>query len=202
MRGTRAGALLARVRVDFKSLTLAACTALGWSADAAAADAIAPVDYRDRNATYAPSASVPVTKEAPSPNRRVQDKRVEPATVEKQLSPVGQRASGVEVKEERPKEVRDKAARRPEVREHTTSPLNQQPAAISTGANTSKPPKVAKYQDSLAAASATNMARFPALDGATTAKINRFVFRKNPQEPAAAVSGSPIVPAAGGGVPR
>ena len=49
-------------------------------------------------------------------------------------------------------------------------------------------------------ASATNMARFPALGSATGAKINRFVFRKNPEDAKAATDGATVTPAAGGSV--
>jgi hypothetical protein len=61
---------------------------------------------------------------------------------------------------------------------------------------------VAKYQDGLTSASATNMARFPAVDRATGAKINRFVFRKNPDEVSAVTGGAEVTPAAGGSVIR
>ena len=42
------------------------------------------------------------------------------------------------------------------------------------------------------------MARFPALDRATGAKINRFVFRKNAPDTAVALDGAAVTPAAGG----
>jgi hypothetical protein len=41
------------------------------------------------------------------------------------------------------------------------------------------------------------MARFPAVDRATNAKINRFVFRRNPGEGAPATDGATVTPAAG-----
>ncbi|MEY4088623.1 MAG: hypothetical protein RJB55_894, partial [Verrucomicrobiota bacterium] len=63
------------------------------------------------------------------------------------------------------------------------------------------PPTVSKYQDRLDAASASNMARFPALNGATTAKINRFVFRKNTAEPDRVLGDVSVTPAAGGSSP-
>ena len=104
----------------------------------------------------------------------------------------------MDVKETRDKEVREKKSHRPDTIEQPTSAFNHRPAAISTDANTRKPPTVTKYQDSLTSASATNMARFPAIDRATTAKINRFTFRKNPSEPSAMAGGSPVIPAGGG----
>lgn len=79
------------------------------------------------------------------------------------------------------------------------SRMDHQPSARSTKEETRKPPTVAKYQDSLDAASASNMARFPALNGATTAKINRFIFRKNGADPDRALGDAAVTPAAGGG---
>ena len=175
---------------------------VAWTCVAAAraADATAPIDYTQRNAPFAPASSVAPEKQTPQANETLQSKRVPTTTVDKTMSPVGDRRSAIDMKEAREKTVREKESQRPEKTEQPTSAFNQRRAVISTADNTTKPPTVAKYQDSLAAASASNMARFPAFDGATTAKINRFVFRKNPTEPAAeAAKGSAaITPAAGG----
>lgn len=164
-----------------------------------AADATSPVDATLRNESFAPAASFPIDRRAPLRNGAIQDKKVSPATVEKKIAPVsaGDRAPGIEMTEVREKTIQPLDARQPEVRDRTLSPLNQRTASITTNSTVPKPGVVAKYQDSLTAASATNMARFPALDGATAAKINRFVFRKNAAEPAAA-SDAPVIPAAGG----
>jgi hypothetical protein len=183
-----------------KSL-LAVITTLGVAASPGfAADATSPIDYRQRNEPFAPADSVSTGKQKPATNRNVQDKRVDKATVEKKTAPVQDRQAAIEMKETRPKEVREKESRRPEATEHVTSGFDHRQAAISTAGDTNKPPTVAKYQDSLTAASATNMARYPAMDKATSAKINRFVFRKNPADASGAVNGSPVVPAAGGSV--
>lgn len=171
------------------------CVCSAW-----AADATSTIDYRDRNGTFAPSPSVAPQKQTPATNAAVQEKRVEKTTVEKQMAPMADRRAGVDVKETREKSVREKDSRRPQTIEQPTSAFNHRTAAMSTSADTTKPPIVSKYQDGLIAASASNMARFPAMDGATTAKINRFVFRKNAAEPAAGVNGSPVTPAAGGAV--
>lgn len=181
-----------------KPSTLAVIATLGFCfGSGRAADATSPIDYTQRNQPYAPGESIPAQKQSPAPNRGVQDKRVDKTIVEKQDASLLKREGPMEVKETRPKQVREKNTRRPEVVEHTTSDLNHRRSSFSTASDTSKPPMVAKYQESLTAASAANMARFPAFDRATSAKINRFVFRKNPPEPAAAVKGSPLVPAAG-----
>lgn len=181
-----------------KMLALAAVTALGAAIHSGfAADATTPIDYRDRNEAFAPADNAAMDKQKPALNRGVQEKRVEKPLVERKTSPLGDREAAIEMKETRAKNVREKDSHRPERVEHVTSSFDQRQSAISTG-DTTKPPLVAKYQDSLAAASATNMARFPAMDKATSAKINRFVFRKNPTEGAAAASGNPVTPAAGG----
>ena len=63
--------------------------------------------------------------------------------------------------------VREKQSHRVEPVEVPRSAFDHRTATISTGGDTKQPPLVRKYQDSLVAASATNMARFPALDRAT-----------------------------------
>lgn len=178
---------------------------LGLSAAATrGAEATRPIDFTLRNTPYAPGADTKVApdKQAPATNVSVQEKRFEGSVVEKKEAPAAGRRSAIEVSESREKKVRDKDSRRPESLDHPTSAHNQRRAAISTGSDTTKPPMVSKYQDSLVAASASNMARFPALDGATSAKINRFVFRKNPPEPAVTTDAKAITPAAGGSAVR
>lgn len=166
------------------------------------ADATTPIDYTQRNSPFAPGGTYSAEKQTPATNSAVQEKRVETTTVEKKPAAVGERRAAIEIKEAREKSVREKDSHRPEKIEVPNSTYNHQQAGISTGADTTKPPMVAKYQDKLASASATNMARFPAIDGATGAKINRFVFRKNPEEKSAATTAAGITPAAGGSLIR
>ena len=168
---------------------------IGWLR---AADATAPIDYTQRNATFAPEGSVAAEKRQPETNARIQDKRVEPGTVDRKPAAVGDKRAAIDVEEAKEKRIREKDSRTPGKVEQPDSRFNHREATVSTGADTRKPAMVAKYQDSLNAASASNMARFPALDQATGAKLNRFVFRKNPEEQANAVSGAPVTPAAGG----
>ena len=188
------------VRFAMKPSALAAL-ALGilGAVRGSAADATRPVDYTQRNGSFAPAAGTAVTpeKQAPVTNSRVQDKRVDQPLLEKTPAPQGERRAGIDVQETRDKRVHDKDSQRPAGQEQPTSAFNQRRAAIATSTDTTKPPTVAKYQDSLTAASASNMARFPALKRATTAKINRFVFRRNPPETASAAEGKPVTPAGG-----
>jgi len=163
-----------------------------------AADATSPVDYRQRNAPFAPAPTVELEKQKPTTHAGVQEKRVEKAPFEKTVAPIAGKRSAVEAKEAREKNVLPKESYRPEGEAQPKSGLNRRPAEISTQRNTTKPPMVAKYQDSLVAASASNMARFPAVDAATSAKINRFVFRKNPPDTGVALEGATVTPAGGG----
>jgi hypothetical protein len=183
-----------------KTSGLAVIVILGAGAlSGRAADATSPIDYTQRNTPYTPGASVAPQKQLPASSRAPQqDKRLEKPELEKSLAPVGDRRAGIDVSETREKSVREKDARRPDVVGHKASAYDHKTAPVSTGAHTTQPPLVAKYNDSMTAASATNMARFPAVERSTTAKINRFVFRKNPAESAAVTEGARVVPAAGG----
>ena len=129
----------------------------------AAADATSPIDYTQRNKPYAPADSVEPEKRKPAGNAAVQDKRVEKTTVEKQKSSLQDREAAVDVKESRPKQVREKEEYPTRVIEHTTSDFNHQTSRFSTASDTSKPPTVAKYQDSLSAANAITVKRTSAL---------------------------------------
>lgn len=164
---------------------------------AARADPTAPVNPAQRNGAYAPAASLNPEKKAPVLDDAIQGKRVEPATIAKVPAAVGERRAAIEVREGREKNVREKNSSRPAAGEQAMSTFNHRPAPFTTAHDTTTPPVVAKYQDGLRAASAANMARFPALDRATTAKINRFVFRKNSPNPAPVTDGAPITPAGG-----
>lgn len=171
---------------------------------AGAADATSPVDATQRNQAFGVSTTVAPEKQSPADraNSRVMEQKYETGTVEKKLAPVGGERAAIELREARDKTVIEKDSSRPEAKERQLSSYNQRPATISTGADTRKPPTVTRYQESLTAASASNMARFPALDRATSAKINRFVFRKNPAETAGVTEGRAVTPAAGGSAIR
>jgi len=172
---------------------LSVCCEAAW-----AADATTPVDYTQRNEAFAPAASVPVQKKEMPTADGIQGRKVEkPVNDRKMLPAPGDGRAAIEVGETRDKTVVDKNVRQPEKIERQISGFNQKPAAITTAGDTTKPPMVAKFQDRLTAASATNMARFPALDGATGAKINRFVFRKNGEDSTALTNGAPVTPAGG-----
>jgi hypothetical protein len=179
-----------RVVLASSSLLLLAC--------AQAADATSPVDLAQRNKPFAPGSTMPAEKNAPVIDRALQDKRVTPPTVEKPAAAIGERRAAIDVTEAREKNVRDKQSQRPEAPVPTVSGFDHRASAISPPSGSRKPTLVTKYQDEMAAASAYTMATYPALDRATTAKINRFVFRKNNPEPLIGPEGAAVTPAAGG----
>ena len=164
------------------------------------AEATQPIDYAQRNDAFAPAATVTPGAKTPQLDSTVQDKRVETTTLDKKSSALGDRRAAIDMQEAREKNVREKDSHRPETIEQPMSAFNHREATMATAIDTKKPPLVTKFQDSLTSASATNMARFPAAGGAATAKINRFVFRKNAPDSAAALGGTPVTPAAGGAV--
>ncbi len=167
-----------------------------------AANATAPVDAAQRNTPFATGTAVAPAVRTPETAAGLQDRRVNPAVVDKKTSPLGERRAAVEMAETHPKDVRDKETVEKQLAPTPPrSAFDHRQAGMSTAADTTTPPKVAKYQDSLTAASASNMARFPAADRATAAKINRFVFRKNPADTGAVTTGAAVTPAAGGGSP-
>ncbi len=161
------------------------------------ADATRPVDYTDRNTPFAPESGVKPPVQSPAIAEDLQSKRVTPAVINQKSSPLGDRKAAIDVSETRPKSVQEKAVKSPEAKSPSRNDLTDRRSRITTATQVN-PQRVSKYQESLVAASATNMARFPAVDRETTAKLNRFVFRKNAGEPVDSPIGAPISPAAGG----
>lgn len=175
-----------------------ACLAFGGLAVGRAAEATAAVDPAQRNAAFAPAATVTPGTSTPQLDSAVQNQRVTPATVDKKSSDLGDRRAAIDVQETRDKTVREKDSHRPEAPEPAMNAFNRRESTIATATDSKKPELVTRYQSSLTAASASNMARFPAADRTTTGKINRFVFRKNAPDSAHALEGAPVTTAAGG----
>lgn len=162
-----------------------------------AADATRTLDYTARNTPFAPEAAVKPPVQSPAVVEDLQNKRVTPGVIERKTSPVGSRKAAIDVTETRPKSVQEKVVKSPDSKSPARSDLTDKRSGITTATQVN-PQRVSKYQESLVAASATNMARFPAVGRDTTAKVNRFVFRKNAGEPVDTPIGAPISPAAGG----
>jgi hypothetical protein len=162
---------------------------------AAATDATTPPDYTSRQTAFAPAATVTPPAVPLARADALQEKRVDFPAVDKRAAAWGERRAAVSVTEARPKAEVEKDSHRPEAAAPELNAMNHRAALITTAGDTTKPALVARYQDRLTAASATNMERFPAADRATIGRVNRFVFRKNES---AAAEAAPVVPAAGG----
>lgn len=171
--------------------TLACCTT-------AQGEATAPLDVTQRHEPFAPAASITPGKRNPATTRTLQNRTLEMPRTELARTPASAQQSPLAVAEQREKHVREFPAKRPSSMENARSALDRRPSSISTRDTKAKPPLVAKYQESLAAASASNMARFPATEAHTKGKLNRFVFRKNPPENEGPSPASAVLPAAGG----
>ncbi len=163
----------------------------------ARANPTAPVDLAQRNAPFSPAATIAPDKQSPARDDAVQTKRVEKTIIEKTPAAVGDRRAAIDLQETRDKNIREKKSSRPEGREHSVSTFNHREATFATATDTTKPPMVAKYQDGLTAATAVKPTQFSALDRATAAKLNRFVFRKNSAELAPVTGGAPVTSAGG-----
>ena len=163
----------------------------------ARANPTAPVDLAQRNAPFSPAATIAPEKQTPARDDAVQDKRVEKTVIEKTPAAVGDRRAAIDVQETRGKNVREKKSSRPAATEQAVSAFNHREAPFATATDATKPPLVAKYQDGLTAATAVKPTQFSALDRATAAKINRFVFRKNSPDPAPITGGAPVTSAGG-----
>ncbi len=130
---------------------------------------------------------------------RVQNNRfTTPELRDKQLAPVGDRRSPIDVTETREKTIIDrKDFPKPEVRDNKMSPDNAQMFRTQPkGDAIKKYDMVGKYQNRMTDAANASAQRQPKLEKRTTFdKINRFVFRRNgPGE-----DGNSLVTKAGGG---
>lgn len=167
----------------------------GWGANPTG-----PIDVTQRNAEFAPAASIQPDKRAPQVDRDLQDRRVDRPLLDLLRAEAPARAS-IDVAETRAKTVRESPRSLLAPLPPATSPTNRRAEELLTSNEVIKPPRVTRYQDGLAAARAANLARYPALEGATTAKLNRFVFRKNPPDVAPLSAAAVAAPAGGGSRP-
>jgi hypothetical protein len=194
--------IFCRIAMKMSGPAFLASIGLCLTGAARAADATSLVDLARRNTTLAPAGTVKPAVTSPDVDHAVQDRRIETNTIDKAAAAIGARRAAVDVREARDKNVQPMVGRKPEVIAMPLSSLNQRPGRISTAGDGRPPERVSRYQASLAAASASNMARFPASSGGTAATINRFVFRQNPPETPIATDGAPVIPAAGGSASR
>jgi hypothetical protein len=182
-----------------KRFCLVACASVSvWVSLSLAREATAPVDYTERNAAFAPAATVQPEVRNPIRNEGLMDKRVDKTVVEKTRADLLTQKAPIAVGETHPKPILERklgpapAAEKPEL-----NSWNRREASVSvTAAN--PPQLVSKYQTSLTAATSSNMARFPAVSVGLPAKINRFIFRKNAVQTESDAVQKPVVRAAEG----
>lgn len=155
-----------------------------------AADA-AKVDYTQRNESFAPAAGVQPEKRSPELNRALQDRRVAPSVTNPAGGAPTERRSPIDVVESRDKRVLTLETQKPTVRAPELSPFDHRESRFKTGESAEKPKLVTRYQDAITAANATTQKRSPALGADTTARVNRFVFRRNVTTPAATTGAVP-----------
>lgn len=177
-------------------IVFASLTVIG-SATAWAADATSPLNATQRNTSFAPAPSVTPDKKAPETKAGVQEKRVDKNVVDKKPAAVGERRAAIDITETREKNLREKDSHRPEKVDQPVSAYHLRESSLTPGANVTRLPMMAKYQDGLTASNATTSTRISATDRATAAKINRFIFRKNAPDSGVALEGASLTPAAG-----
>ena len=163
-----------------------------------AADA-AKVDYTERSTRFAPVAGINPDKRVPETNSALQDRRLAPAVTAPQTAAIGSRRAAIDLTEARDKTVLTPDSRRPEAEAPELSRFDHRESRFQPDPAHAGPKMVERYQSALTTANATNQARSPALGAGTTARVNRFVFRRN----AAAPTGPAVdvVSAAGGAGP-
>ncbi len=153
----------------------------------------AKVDYTKPNERFAPSAEVQPDKRTPESNRAVQDQRVSPAVTKPAATAPGERRAPVELAETRDKRLLAPETAKPEVRATELSPFDHRESRFRTDATAEKPRLISRYQDAMTSANTIAQERSPALGADTTARVNRFVFRRNVATPAPADGAVPVV---------
>jgi len=155
-----------------------------------------PVNSTPAATPYTTPAAVAPAHRPPEVRHSIRDREIEKQVLPTSPSPPGDRPAALDPTDTLSLPVQAKQVRVPETLPRAASAFDHRLAAISTSGDThALPPTVAKYQDGLRAASAANLARFPAVGRATTAKINRFVFRKNvPDTPLSQPGRSALAP--------
>jgi hypothetical protein len=152
----------------------------------------AKVDYTQRNESFAPAAGVRPEKRSPELNRTLQDRRVAPSVTNPAGSLPGEKRSAIDLAESREKRVLTHENQRPTVRTPELSPFDHRESRFKTVDSAEKPKLVTRYQDAISAANATTQKRSPVLGADTTARVNRFVFRRNVATPAATTGAVPV----------
>jgi hypothetical protein len=155
---------------------LACGLAPAWEVRAATAT---PVNSTPATAPYATPAPITPGPRSPEVNPAFREREIEKPVIPAAPSHPADRPAALDTVDPRALPVQEKNVREREVSPLTGRAIERRFAPISTADDRRPNPVVARFQDSLRIASEANMSRFPAIGRATTAKINRFVFRKN-----------------------
>lgn len=151
----------------------------------------AKVEYSERNTPFAPASTVAPAKQAPELNRSVQDSRVRPAVTAPDSAPAADRRASTPVAEARTKTLVTPDSHRPETVPVERNAYDQRRSRFQTATDTKQPQLVERYRTNIAAETMSHQGRLSAGDVGTTARVNRFVFRRNqsasPQGTSAAV---------------
>jgi len=144
----------------------------------------AKVDYGQRHDAFAPAVGIAPEKRRPEANSTVQDRRVIPSVSTPAPGVTDLRRAPINMEEAREKRLVAPASNRPEATApRVLSPQNHREYQVRPGAALREPQMVARYQEALTSANATQQTRSAALDAGTTARVNRFVFRRNVAAP-------------------
>ena len=171
------------------ALVLAAL-GLASSSPSRAADP-AKVEYSERNMPFAPASTVTPAKRAPEINRTVQDHRINPTVTAPESAPAADRLAATVVTETRDKSLITPDSRRPESAPVERNAFDQRRSRYQTATDTKQPQLVERYRTSISADTMSHQGRLAAADVGTTARVNRFVFRRNLATPQGTAASTP-----------
>lgn len=170
------------VQMKLPGALLLAALGLASSSSVHAADP-AKVDYSERNTPYAPAASVSPAKRAPELNDSLQNRRVAPAVLAQPTAAIGSRQAPIDLAETNVKTLLTPASRRPETRPLELNAFDHRESRFQPDTAHADAKLATRYQNALTSARATNLTGSPAAGAGTTARVNRFVFRRNTATP-------------------
>jgi hypothetical protein len=171
------------------ALVLAAL-GLASSSPCRAADP-AKVEYSERNTPFAPASTVSPAQRTPELNRSVQDRRINPAVSAPESTSAADRLAATAVTETRDKVLITPDSHRPESAPVERNSFDQRRSRIQTATDTKQPQLVERYRTSISADTLSHQGRLTAADVGTTARVNRFVFRRNVATPQGTAAATP-----------
>ncbi len=185
------------VQMKLPGALLLAALGLACSRPLHAADP-AKVDYSERNTSYAPTASVSPVTSVPHRNDSLQSRRITPAILAQPTSAVASRQAAIDLTETSEKNLITPASRRPESRAVEMSAFDHRESRFQPTTAPAAPKLATRYQNALTSARATHAVGSSATGSDTTARVNRFVFRRNTATPlgtttAVSAAGAPTI---------